>query len=48
MVRYALVPLVLLLVGVSPAVGQDWARKMFKVTSHDFGRYGSAYRLATI
>jgi hypothetical protein len=36
-VRYAFVSLIVLLAGVSPASGQEWARKMFKVASHDFG-----------
>lgn len=37
MIRYAIVPLVLSLCGMQAASGQEWARKMFKVTSHDFG-----------
>ena len=36
MLRYTL-PLILLLCGAQAAPAQEWARKMFKVTSHGFG-----------
>ena len=37
MLRYAFVPLLVALVGASDASAQEWAKKMFKVTSHSFG-----------
>ena len=37
MLRKLALTLVLVVLGVSPCFGQEWARKMFKVTEHDFG-----------
>ncbi|HUT11400.1 MAG TPA: DUF1573 domain-containing protein [Thermoguttaceae bacterium] len=37
MLRKAASLLLLILLAATPAVGQDWAGKMFKVTTHDFG-----------
>ena len=40
--RHALFALVLLLAGANAAPAQDWARKMFGETSHDFGSVARA------
>ncbi|NQT39527.1 MAG: DUF1573 domain-containing protein, partial [Planctomycetes bacterium] len=37
MIRKATLTLMLALLAVSPAVGKEWARKMFESTEHDFG-----------
>jgi hypothetical protein len=37
MVRFVILGLAVLLAGASGAQAREWARKMFKVTSHDFG-----------
>ncbi len=37
MLRRALLSVLLTLLAFSPATGQDWARKMFKETDHNFG-----------
>ncbi len=37
MIRKAALTLVFALLAVSPAVGKEWARKMFESTEHDFG-----------
>ena len=37
MLRRACLGLVLCIFACHPCLGQEWARKMFKVTEHDFG-----------
>ncbi len=37
MTRKFLGSLILALIVYTPCLGQEWARKMFKVTEHDFG-----------
>jgi len=37
MLRYATISLLFIFIGTHPASAQQWAKKMFKVTKHDFG-----------
>jgi len=37
MSRKIAIGLVSLILFATPCLGQDWARKMFKITEHDFG-----------